>query len=124
MASMFPQTNVHYMVADFTRPLDLPPLDGIVIANALHYVRQKEPVLQMLRSYLKPGARLILVEYNDDRGNPWVPYPLSYPTWQTLSARCGLTSPACWPACPVAISTKSIPRSASMVDGCELRVAS
>jgi len=92
MASMFPQNDVHYMVADFTRPLDLPPLDGIVIANALHYVRQKEPVLQMLRSYLKPGARLILVEYNDDRGNPWVPYPLSYPTWQALSARSGLTS--------------------------------
>ena len=41
MASMFPQTNVHYMVADFTRPLSLPPLDGIVIANALHHVRQK-----------------------------------------------------------------------------------
>ena len=24
MASMFPQTNVHYMVADFTRPLACP----------------------------------------------------------------------------------------------------
>jgi ubiquinone/menaquinone biosynthesis C-methylase UbiE len=92
MASTFPGTSVHYLVADFTHPLDLPQLDGIVIANALHYVRHKEPVLQMLHSYLKPVGRLILVEYNDDRGNPWVPYPLSYPSWQALSARNGFAS--------------------------------
>jgi len=92
MRSMFPQANVHYLSADFTRPLNLPPLDGIVIANALHYVRHKEPVLEMLRAYLKPGGRLILVEYNADRGNPWVPHPLSYPTWEALAARCGFAS--------------------------------
>src|SRR5437660_5158157 len=31
---------LHPIVADFTRDLDLPePLDGILFANALHYVR-------------------------------------------------------------------------------------
>jgi len=92
LASRFPQTGVHYMTADFTRPIDLPPLDGIVIANALHYVRHKEPVLQLLRSYLKPGARLVLVEYNSDHGNPWVPHPLSFPNWEALATRSGFTA--------------------------------
>lgn len=85
----FPDNNVHYVTADFTRPLDLPPLDGMVMANSLHFQRQKEPLLQAVRGYLKPGGRLILVEYNADHGNPWVPYPLSYPTWQALAERSG-----------------------------------
>ena len=37
MQAQFPQTTVHYLTADFTQPLDLPLLDGIVLANALHF---------------------------------------------------------------------------------------
>jgi ubiquinone/menaquinone biosynthesis C-methylase UbiE len=92
MRSKFPQADVRYVAADFTRALELPPLDGIVMANALHFVRNKEPVVEMVKGYLKPGGRLILVEYNADRGNPWVPHPLSYPTWEGLARRCGFAS--------------------------------
>jgi ubiquinone/menaquinone biosynthesis C-methylase UbiE len=91
MRVSFPATTVHYMTADFTRQLDLPPLDGIIMANSLHFVRHKDPVLQLIRSYLRPGGRFILVEYNADRGNMWVPYPLSYGTWETLSRHNGFT---------------------------------
>src|SRR5579859_2025616 len=45
MQSRFPDVAVHYFEADFTKPLDVPPLDGIVMANSLHFHRQKEPVL-------------------------------------------------------------------------------
>lgn len=85
MRARFPGVTVQYITADFTRPLDLPPLDGIVMANALHFVRYKDDVLRQIRSYLKPGGRFILVEYNADQGNTWVPYPLSYPTWEALA---------------------------------------
>ncbi len=81
----FPAVTVEQRNADFTRPLDLPPLDGIVMANSLHFQRHKEPVLRLVRGMLNPGGRLVLVEYNADRGNPWVPFPLSYPTWEALS---------------------------------------
>src|SRR5689334_3109727 len=64
MRSAFPSVSVEYMNADFTQQLNLPLLDGILMANSLHYVRQKEPVLRKLRSYLRPGGRLIIVEYN------------------------------------------------------------
>ena len=91
MSSHFPDVTVHYLATDFTRPLELPSLDGVVMANSLHFVRQKEPVVRLVRSYLKPGGRLILVEYNSDRGNMWVPHPLSYATWQDLASRCGFS---------------------------------
>ena len=91
MRERFPTTQAHYLAADFARPLDLPPLDGIVMANALHFVPHagKEAVVTSLRASLKPGGRLILVEYNVDRGNVWVPHPLSFESWVELAARCG-----------------------------------
>ncbi len=91
MKARFPAVTVHYINADFTAPLKLPPLNGIVMANSLHFLRQKDPVLQMVLGYLRPGGRLILVEYGTDSGNTWVPYPLSYPTWEALARKNGFT---------------------------------
>ena len=85
--SLRPQ--VHTLHADYTQPLDLPPVDGILMANSLHYHKRKEPLLRALLGCLKPGGRFILVEYNTDRGNPWVPHPLSYATWESLAGRVG-----------------------------------
>jgi ubiquinone/menaquinone biosynthesis C-methylase UbiE len=76
-------------VADFTKPLDLRDLDGIVMANSLHYVRDRQPVLQSVRAMLRPGGRLVIVEYGADRGNPWVPYPFTHPRWETMAAQAG-----------------------------------
>ena len=85
----FPDVTVHYLHADFTRRLDIPMLDGMVLANALHFHRDKDRIVALLYSYLKPGGHFILVEYNVDQGNLWVPYPLSYPTWQVQSLNNG-----------------------------------
>ncbi len=89
MQAAFPTARVEYIAADFTQRLSLPPLDGIVMANSLHYVRKKEPMLQLMRSYLRPGGRLLLVEYDVDSGNMWVPYPFSYATWETMARQHG-----------------------------------
>jgi ubiquinone/menaquinone biosynthesis C-methylase UbiE len=85
----FPEAHVDYLQADFTRSLDLPPLDGVVMANSLHFVREKRPVLVRIHDLLKPSGRLLVIEYDGDRGNPWVPYPLSYGTWERLAPTCG-----------------------------------
>ena len=85
----FPNVSVTPLIADFSRSLELPPLDGIVMANSLHFERDKLAVLGLVRAYLRPGGRLVLVEYDADHGNPWVPFPLSLGTWAKLAAQAG-----------------------------------
>jgi ubiquinone/menaquinone biosynthesis C-methylase UbiE len=87
----FPDVALQLVVGDFTRPLALPPLDGVVMANSLHFVRDPAPVLALVRGYLRPGGRLVLVEYEADRGNHWVPFPFSYTTWERRASGAGFT---------------------------------
>src|SRR5689334_5069164 len=64
LRARFPATMVRSLAADYREPLPLPPLDGAVLANTLHFHRDKAPVLARLAGYLRPGGRLLLVEYN------------------------------------------------------------
>ncbi|GAB4427679.1 MAG: hypothetical protein OHK0039_46050 [Bacteroidia bacterium] len=72
---------------DFTQPMDLPQVDGILLANALHYVPDPLPVLGHILTYLAPGGSLLFIEYDTDRPNlPWVPHPISQQRWEALAA--------------------------------------
>lgn len=82
--------NIVYLEADFTVPISLPALDGLVMANALHFYQDKEILLRSIITYLKPGGCLILVEYNLEHGNPWVPWPIGYSAWEELTKEVGL----------------------------------
>jgi len=63
------------------------------MANSLHFFRDKEKVLRHVRSFLKLNGMLLLVEYNVDSGNPWVPHPISFETYKELAPQAGFTEP-------------------------------
>jgi len=92
----FPGVNLRTLVADLTQPLDLPELDGIVAANSLHFVARDRQVavLAALASHRRDGGRFVVVEYDADHGNHWVPYPFTYRTWEQLATGAGLTGTA------------------------------
>lgn len=88
----FPSVFVTYHHADFCGEMPfLPELDGILMANSLHFIRHKIPLLKKIRGYMKGNGRFILIEYDTDRGNHWVPHPLSYQSWQAVAHLVGFT---------------------------------
>ena len=94
LASLADERNVTTIVADFTKPFDLPDLvDGMLIANALHFVRDPATVLKQLASRLKPGGRIAFVEYDRRGPNPWVPYPISMNALPAIASAAGLSAP-------------------------------
>lgn len=87
-----PLVELHLLHADFTKPLELPTLDGVLMANSLHFQRDRLSVLRSVRATLRPGGRLVIVEYNLTRGNFAVPYPVPYTDFVELAEEAGYVS--------------------------------
>ena len=95
MERQFPGTQLRLLQADFAGHLTLPPLDGIIAANAIHFVplQDQTALLRRWRSYLKLEGRLVVVEYDTDSGNRWAPHPMSYATFRETARAAGFADP-------------------------------
>ena len=83
---------IKFLQADFERDTEqLPVLQGVLMANALHYVKDKPGFLQRLQKKLADSSMFILVEYDSLRANPWVPYPLSFAQAGQLCQKMGFS---------------------------------
>jgi len=65
-------------VLDFaSQPWPVESLDGILMANSLHYVRAQRAFVSVCASRLAPGGQFLVVEYDTEAATPWVPHPVS-----------------------------------------------
>lgn len=63
---------------DFTQPeWPFGDLDGILMANSLHYVEHQAAFIRACEQRMKARRRFLVVEYDSDEANRWAPYPLS-----------------------------------------------
>ncbi len=79
--------------ADVLRPLDLPLLDGILMANLLHFIRDQAGLLRRVATHLHPTGHLLIIEYEQPTAIPWVPHPLPFVRLAELAPAAGLRAP-------------------------------
>ena len=92
------RSRITTVTADFTVPFEPPDakklrLDGMLFANSLHFVRDADVVLNRLVQWLRPGARVVFVEYDRRPASRWVPYPVDAERLPDICAAAGLTKP-------------------------------
>jgi len=90
--AQYNQTNIHTKKGNFTERLPYRQLDGILMANSLHYVARQEEFIHQAAGYLRPGGHFLIVEYDITRANQWVPYPLRFSHLPLVFASAGFTS--------------------------------
>jgi ubiquinone/menaquinone biosynthesis C-methylase UbiE len=66
-------------------PLEIEHLDGILMANALHFVNNKFAFFKKITQCLNPSAKIVIIEYDREKSNAWVPYPISYRSLELLA---------------------------------------
>lgn len=84
------QVAIEFKQADFeNQALSFNNMDGILIANALHYVKDQSEFIKNIKPWLTDNGQLILIEYDTDRGNQWVPFPITFEKAQLLLTEAG-----------------------------------
>src|SRR5271154_7109047 len=89
----FRSNQIKFLQLDFVKdPLPKISVDGILMANSLHYVQDKRQFLDKIKSNLSSGGVFLLVEYDMETPNQWVPYPISFLSAKDLLKQAGFES--------------------------------
>jgi ubiquinone/menaquinone biosynthesis C-methylase UbiE len=92
LADRFPAIGIETVVGDFRGDLPRGPFDGLLAANSLHFAMDPGAVLGEAARRVRSGGRIVVVEYDANRGNPWVPHPFSARTFPAIAAAAGLAN--------------------------------
>jgi ubiquinone/menaquinone biosynthesis C-methylase UbiE len=79
---------IRKILGDLQSPgLSLPSVDGILMANVLHFIQEQS---LFLRKLLSVTDRFLIVEYERSKPNPWGPYPVSFERLRDLFSEAGV----------------------------------
>lgn len=67
-------------------------LDGILMANSLHYVENQAAFIRACESHMKLRRSFLIVEYDTSQASRWLPYPVSQNSLRWLFERAGYSS--------------------------------
>jgi ubiquinone/menaquinone biosynthesis C-methylase UbiE len=85
------KVTVEFKRADFSMfDFGMAAYNGFLLANSLHYIKNKAELLNNLMRALKNGGSLVIIEYDTTISNPWIPYPASFETLRTLFDKPGI----------------------------------
>ncbi len=68
-------------------------LDGALFANVLHFIKDPLAVLTQVRTFLRPEARVLVVEYEQRAASRWVPFPLPLHQLASIAGAAGFAAP-------------------------------
>lgn len=70
---------LEFIKADFEKQeMQFKNIAGVIMANSLHYIEDQLELIHRIKPWLKEGGKIILIEYDSDDRNAWVPYPITY----------------------------------------------
>lgn len=73
------EVKVSFLLADMEQArLPVNNLNGILMANSLHYIRDKNTFIRQLEPAFAAQKQWLIVEYDTESANQWVPFPLSF----------------------------------------------
>jgi ubiquinone/menaquinone biosynthesis C-methylase UbiE len=88
-----PNITLKTAAIDFVKnELNIIPLNGMIMANALHFVRDKKAFMEKIKRSLIPSGKILIIEYDRKTSNPWVPFPINYLSLQQLGSDVGFIS--------------------------------
>jgi len=79
---------IRKIAGDIRSPtLRLPTVDGILMANSLHFIQQQESLIARL---LFLASSFLIVEYERSKPNRWGPYPVAFERLRQLFTEAGV----------------------------------
>jgi ubiquinone/menaquinone biosynthesis C-methylase UbiE len=83
-------TEIEFVKLNFVNDtLPLQNLDGILMANSLHFVKDKPEFIERIKNQLKVDGQMIVVEYERNKPTRWVPYPIDLNNLVETFSACG-----------------------------------